>query len=184
MVARHLRMPDEPKGLGDLVANADRKISNPAKRVMAVMSWPGKPGDTTPPLTPLTSAQQDLFEKGRVVFGQICASCHQPSGLGMAGTAPPLVDSSWLLGPQSRPVRIVLNGLHGPITVGKKSIDLEMPGLKVLTDEQIASALTYLRREWGHEANPIDVATVKQIREETAGRGDAEWTAEELLQIK
>lgn len=184
MVARHIRMPGEPKGLSDLVASADQKISEPATRVMAVMSWPGKPGDTTPPLTPLTESQQKLYDKGREVFGQICASCHQPSGLGMAGTAPPLVDSQWLLGPQNRVVRIVLGGLHGPITVGKKAVDLEMPGLKVLTDEQVAGALTYLRREWGHEANPIEINTVQRIRKETADREDALWTAEELLKIK
>ena len=184
LVARHIRMPEEPKGLSHLVASRDAKISEPAKRTMAVMSWPGKPGDTTPPLTPLTDSQQKLYDKGREVFGQICASCHQPSGLGMAGTAPPLVDSQWLLGPQDRVVRIVLGGLNGPITVGKKTVDLEMPGLKVLTDEQVAGVLTYLRREWGHEADPIEISAVQRIRTETADRGDALWTAEELLKIK
>jgi len=184
IMTRHIRMPHEPQGLSTLIASSDKKIRDPALRIMAVMSWPGKPGDTTPPLTPLTASQQKLFDQGHEVFGQICAACHQPSGLGMAGTAPPLVDSEWLLGPQDRVVRIVLNGLHGPITVGKHSVDLEMPGLKVLTDEQIASALTYLRREWGHEASPIEIATIQRIRQESADRGDLEWTAEELLTIK
>jgi mono/diheme cytochrome c family protein len=184
IVTRRIRIPQEPKGLADLIASTDQKIHDPAERIMAVMSWPGKPGDTTPPLTPLTVAQQKLYDQGHEVFGQICAACHQPSGLGMAGTAPPLVDSEWLLGPQDRVVRIVLNGLHGPIKVGKHSVDLEMPGLKVLTDEQIASALTYLRREWGHEGNPIEIHSVERIRKENADRGDVEWTAEELLKIK
>jgi mono/diheme cytochrome c family protein/glucose/arabinose dehydrogenase len=184
VAARRLRMPEEPKGLAALVASANRKISEPAQRTMDVMSWPGKPGDTTPPLKPLTESQQKLFDGGKVVFGQLCAACHQPSGLGMAGTAPPLVDSPWLLGPKSRPVRIVLNGLHGPIKVGKKTSDLEMPGLKVLSDEQIASVLTYLRREWGHEADPIEIGTVEAIRSETTDRGDLEWTAAELAKIK
>jgi mono/diheme cytochrome c family protein/glucose/arabinose dehydrogenase len=184
IVTRRIRMPHEPKGLADLIASSDKKIHDPAERVMAVMSWPGKPGDTTPPLTPLTAAQQKLYDQGHVIFGQICAACHQPSGLGMAGTAPPLVDSEWLLGPQDRVVRIVLNGLHGPIKVGKHAVDLEMPGLKVLTDEQIASALTYLRREWGHEGNPIEITSVERIRKEIADRGDSEWTAEELLAIR
>jgi mono/diheme cytochrome c family protein/glucose/arabinose dehydrogenase len=183
-IVRRVRMPAEPKGLSSLVASSNKKISDPAKRVVAVMSWPGKPGDTTPPLRPLTESQQKLYEAGKVVFVQLCASCHQPTGLGMAGTAPPLVDSPWLLGPKSRPVRIVLNGLHGPITVGKKSVDLEMPGLKVLTDDQIASVLTYLRREWGHESDPIEIDTVTGIRKETAERGDLQWTAEELLTVK
>jgi hypothetical protein len=48
----------------------------------------------------------------------------------------------------------------------------------------IASALTYLRREWGHEGNPIEITSVERIRKEIADRGDSEWTAEELLAIR
>ena len=102
----------------------------------------------------------------------------------MEGLAPPLVDSEWVLGPEQRVVRIVLNGVHGPIQVGKKTVELEMPGLGTLDDNQIASVLTYVRREWGHEANPVDPQTVKQFRQETAKRGEIQWTMEELLQVK
>ena len=47
--------------------------------------------------------------------------------------------------------------------VGKKTIDLEMPGLKALDDEQIAAVLTYVRREWGHEASPIDPPVIAAL---------------------
>ena len=53
-----------------------------------------------------------------------------------------------------------------------------------LTDEQIASILTYVRREWGHEADAIEIATVAKVRADTATRGDAQWTMDELLKIK
>jgi mono/diheme cytochrome c family protein len=117
------------------------------------------------------------------LFGQICAQCHQPSGLGAAGIAPPLVDSEWALGPDERVVRIVLNGLHGPISVGKKTVELEMPGPHVMSDEQLASILTYVRREWGHEGEPVDPQTIAKVRQETADRGDVQWTAEELMEV-
>jgi mono/diheme cytochrome c family protein len=58
-----------------------------------------------------------------------------------------------------------------------------MPGLGTLTDEQIASVLTYIRREWGHEGNAIEVGTVAKVRGETANRGDLQWTMEELLKV-
>ena len=48
-----------------------------------------------------------------------------------------------------------------------------------LTDEQIAGVLTYIRREWDHEASPVTVDLVKKIREENKGRMDA-WTEGEL----
>src|SRR5207249_3631031 len=56
-------------------------------------------------------------KKGRVAFGLFCAACHQESGLGNpANNVPPLVHSEWVLaeGP-NRLIRIVLNGLQGPV---------------------------------------------------------------------
>lgn len=181
---RHLRLPKEPPALPGLLASSNKRVKELAQRLWDGMSWPNKPGDKTPPLKPLTAEEQARFETGRQMFNAICAQCHQPSGLGMEGLAPPLVDSEWVLGPQQRVVRIVLNGVHGPIQVGKKTVELEMPGLGSLDDDQIASVLTYIRREWGHEANPIDPQTVKQIRGDTAKRGEAQWTMDELLQVK
>jgi len=177
---RRLRLTREPKSLSKLLENAEPKIAELTKKIDDGLSWPNKPGDTTPPLKPLTPEQERRFAAGRDVFTTVCAQCHQPSGLGQEGTAPPLVDSEWVLGPPQRTARIVLHGLHGPIQVGRKTMDLEMPGLKAFDDEQIASVLTYIRREWGHEANPVDPAVVARVRKVTASRGDLQWTAEEL----
>jgi mono/diheme cytochrome c family protein len=80
-------------------------------------------------------------------------------------------------------VRIVLQGVRGPIQVKGQTYEADMPSLGVLDDEQIANVLTYVRREWGHDFPPVSVATVKKIREQTSQREDA-WSAEELLKIK
>ena len=59
-----------------------------------------------------------------------------------------------------------------------------MPPLgAALTDEQIAAALTYIRREWGHTASPVDAATVKEVRALSTGR-TRPWTAEELARLR
>ena len=50
----------------------------------------------------------------------------------------------------------------------------------ILTDEQIAGVLTYIRREWDHAAPPVPVDLVQKIRADTKGRTDA-WTEPELL---
>jgi glucose/arabinose dehydrogenase/mono/diheme cytochrome c family protein len=184
VVARRLRLLREPAGLATLLKSSDKKVSELAKKAEAGLSWPGKPGDNTPPLTPLTPEQQKSFVAGRETFSTICAQCHQPSGLGQEGLAPPLVDSEWVLGPADRLARIALNGIHGPIKVGKKSADLEMPGLYALPDDQIASVLTYVRREWGHEGSPVATEEVARVRKASADRGQLQWTADELLQLK
>ena len=38
----------------------------------------------------------------------------------------------------------------------------------VLSDDQIAAVLTYIRREWGQAGTPVDAATVKGVRASTA----------------
>jgi hypothetical protein len=43
--------------------------------------------------------------------------------------------------------------------------------------------LTYVRREWGHEGEPVDPQTIAKVRQETADRGDVQWTAEELMEV-
>ena len=58
-----------------------------------------------------------------------------------------------------------------------------MPPLgSVLSDEQVASVLTYIRREWGQNGTPVTPATVKEVRTATAGRSRP-WTHEELLAL-
>jgi putative membrane-bound dehydrogenase-like protein len=181
---RRLRLMREPAALAKLSTSADAKVADLTRKIAEVMSWPNKPGDTTPPLTPLTSEQQKLFNLGRDNYAQTCAQCHQPSGLGQEGVAPNLVDSEWALGSPERLVRIALQGVHGPLKVGRRTVDLEMPGLYALSDDQIAGTLTYVRREWGHEASPISTETVAKIRKATTDRGQNQWTMEELLQLK
>jgi hypothetical protein len=90
------------------------------------------------------------------------------------------VDSEWVLGRADRVARIVLHGVSGPISVDGKNYSLEMPGLAKLSDEDIASVLTYVRRSWDHTASPVSVETVKEAR---ATNRPIPWTASELLAI-
>ncbi len=85
----------------------------------------------------------DAKSKGRVIFGKICAACHQQDGGGKDGVAPPLNGSDWIKAPSGeRLVRIVLNGLNGPIQVQGKTWNMAMPPWREnLSDEEIAIVL-------------------------------------------
>ena len=75
--------------------------------------------------------------------------------------------------------RIVLYGLHGPITVkGTEYNSIMAPLGAVLSDEQIALALTYVRQEWGNLVSAVEADVVEQARSETGPR--AMWMVEEL----
>lgn len=148
--------------------------------VAARLAWVGKPGAPAPPkVVPLTKAQQALFDKGKVTFTNLCAACHQPHGYGLDGLAPPLVDSDWVLGKPDVTARIVLNGLGGPVKVGNRTWDLTMPPMGMLSDEDIAGVLTYVRREWEHNGSPIDAKFVAGIRKQFADHPNS-WTSDEL----
>ena len=150
-------------------------VSSRVTGVLARLEWPGKPGMAAP-VAPLAPADQTRFEAGRTVYQNLCQACHQPNGRGLEKLAPPLIGSELALASSATiPIRIVLNGKEG-------SVGLMPPLGGILSDEQIAAALTYIRREWGHAASPIEPAAVAQTRKETAGR-TRPWTHDELTSL-
>lgn len=175
---RPIPFPKEPDGWAALREIAEFRAllektaaPAPAPSTSDLILWPGKAGVVAAVApAPLTLAEQTRFDAGKTVYTSVCAGCHLPNGRGQDGLAPPLLDSDWILGNPQAIVRIVMHGLSGAINVSGRSYIGEMPGLGSLTDEQIASVLTYLRREWGHTAAPVDPALVGTIRTETAGR--------------
>lgn len=181
--AKPIVVATQPAAIERLRSASSESLRKRAARVEALFVWPGKPMPPRPPVVPLTPKQQELFELGRQQFALVCAQCHQPTGLGQEGKAPPLVNSPWALGPESRLVRIVLHGMRGPVQVGDKVFNMDMPALKAMSDEQIAGVLTYIRRSWGHEAPPVDPATVAGIRDWTQAKKDG-WLVSELMHHK
>ncbi|HZM05579.1 MAG TPA: cytochrome c [Candidatus Saccharimonadales bacterium] len=93
----------------------------------------------------------DPKAKGKEIFMRICAACHQRDGAGKDGVAPTLIGSEWVLAPDAGPlVRIVLNGLTGPVEVEGRSWNLAMPPWREnLDDDQMAVVLTYVRSTLG-----------------------------------
>ncbi|MEI7731429.1 MAG: cytochrome c [Verrucomicrobiota bacterium] len=127
-----------------------------------------------------------LTQDGGLLYVKNCSPCHQNTGLGQPPMYPPLAGSDWVNAPgPDRLIRIVLHGLHGPITVKDATFNnIMVPWKDFLKDEEIAALLTYLRRNqsWGNTAPAVTPARVTEIRQAETGR-DGPWTAEELLKI-
>jgi cbb3-type cytochrome c oxidase subunit III len=125
-----------------------------------------------------------LGADGKQVYSTTCAACHQATGEGVEGTYPPLAGSEWVNGDESKVVRIVLNGVTGPVEVAGETYNGMMPAWgPVLKDADIAAVLTYVRSSWGNKAAPITEATVAKIRAGTSSR-TTPWTAAELANVK
>ena len=176
---RPVKLAAEPASLAKLAKSKDAAMAKALAWFKSTVVWPGKPGVVVPVVKPLTNEEQALFDSGRQTFAGLCAACHQPTGKGLEGLAPPLADSEWVNGDPERIVKVVMHGLRGPIKVKGVAYSYDMPAAGFLSDEQIAGVLTYIRREWDHEASPVPLELVKKIRAETKGRTDA-WTEPEL----
>ena len=179
-----LKVAAEPPQLALLAAAAQPGVQERAEKMRALFVWPGKPGYVEEkPAPPLTAEQQQFVETGRQLYTALCAACHQPNGQGQEGLAPPVANSEWITGPEGRLIRIVLQGVGGPMVVNGREYSLEMPGLgAVLSDEQIAQILSFIRRDFGNVAPVVETSSVEKVRAATKDRG-AGWTADELANI-
>ena len=91
-----------------------------------------------------------VMEKGRGVYLSKCAICHGNGGMGDKVTYPPLAGSEWLKEkPDAEIVKIILQGLTGPITVNGKEWDSTMLPPGVTDSRDLANLLTFLRRHFG-----------------------------------
>jgi mono/diheme cytochrome c family protein len=126
-------------------------------------------------VAPLTAVEQQRYEAGHTIYGNLCRACHQEDGRGEDRVAPTLVGSELALGDVGRPVRILVHGKEG--TVGL------MPPLgQAFNDDQIAQVLTYIRRAWGNTGDAVVPSAVRDIRAATTGR-TRPWTNEELAAL-
>lgn len=171
----------KPAALETMAKSRLPALASLSNQLLEAFQWPGKAeAAEQETAAPLTSQQQARFEQGKELYALICGSCHQPHGRGQEGLAPSLLNSDWVLGSAERLTKIVLHGLQGPIVIDGEEWNLAMPGLvDVLEDEHFASVMTYVRREWGHEASPVDPEFVAAIRAKYEDRVDM-WTVEEL----
>ena len=131
----------------------------------------------------------DPLVLGKKNYELVCATCHQATGLGVAGVYPPLAGSEWVNGSEERMIRIVLHGLKGPVKV--KGVDYGTAAMPVFgkvagsgynwSDDKIAAVLTYVRASFGNTASAI---TPEQVAAIHAKEGDRkEWSQEELLKL-
>ena len=139
-------------------------------------------------LYPSFSAIQELREKYRLrggatqmvngykIFNAYCSTCHGADGKGIHQLAPSLVGSPRVTGDYEVPVKILLNGLSGPVD----GVEYNGPMAAVAneSDQYIADVLSYIRTHLNHSESIWD-GRVRGIREKTKDR-NTYWTLKEL----
>ena len=137
--------------------------------VWAVLGWAlGVPfllAQGTNSSVPATSETEGA--RGRDLYLKNCFACHQMRGQGIPGIFPPLAGSDYLLTDIDRAIRIICEGLNGEITVNARRYAGVMPPA-ILQDEEVASVLNYVLRNWGNAGPEVTSEQVKKVRATTA----------------
>jgi alcohol dehydrogenase (quinone), cytochrome c subunit len=112
-------------------------------------------------------------EPGAQIYLGYCISCHGIDGKGQAAYMPPLAGNPVVLdGDPSSLINLVLNGAT-PLVVKGTPDPYRMPQYRVqLTDDEIASVLSFVRAGWGNNAAPVMADRVKALRPVTDPSSD------------
>lgn len=102
---------------------------------------------------------------GATIYNENCSSCHQADGKGIPEAFPPLAGNPTVTGTPVAVIAIVKDGLEGRVTVGGQAYSGIMPRWQgVLSDEQIASVISYIRSSWKNDASGVSVNDVKAVK--------------------
>ena len=130
-----------------------------------------------------TPEQQGQFDRGGQIYNELCFACHGTDAMGtpkpeLATTmAPALAGSPRVNGHRDYIIKVVLNGLAGPVD-GKTYTDMMIP-MGSQNDEWIAAVGSFVRNNFGNSGGFITPADVARVRAASAGRS-ALWTLPEL----
>jgi putative membrane-bound dehydrogenase-like protein len=122
----------------------------------------------------------EVHRRGAQIYNNTCVACHGIDGKGVPDVFPPLARSEWATAAADVPIRILMQGLIGPITVDGGKYNNAMPPLSQLSPPEMADVLTYVRQSFGNDAAPVTPGEVIAVRRAHGQRSEM-WKAEELM---
>ena len=111
----------------------------------------------------VTATAQSNTIDGEAIFKKTCIACHQANGEGIANTFPPIAKSDFLANKENV-IHQVIKGKTGEMTVNRVKYNSTMPP-QPLSDEEVASVLTYVYNSFGNTGGAVTIAEVRAVRE-------------------
>jgi mono/diheme cytochrome c family protein len=124
-------------------------------------------GSPPPPASSKVSSAESslLMILGASVYDKQCAVCHGPEGRGMPPQYPPLASNQSIqMASAVNPIRMVLNGGFPPGTFGNLKPYGMPPFAQVLSDDEVAAVVTYIRTSWGNLGAPVSARNANALR--------------------
>lgn len=123
--------------------------------------------DATPPAlrNHMVAPPPAVMNLGKKLYTQNCVECHQASGKGHPGAWPALVGNVTVTSPSPlNTIRMVLDGGYAPATAHNPRPHGMPPFAHLLSDDDIAMLVSYIRNSWGNEAGGVTALDVKRAR--------------------
>jgi mono/diheme cytochrome c family protein len=107
-----------------------------------------------------------VLAKGGAIYRAQCADCHGADGHGKPPAYPPLAQNHSIeMESAVNAIRMVLNGGYPPETTGNTRPYGMPPFAQVMSDDDIAAVVTYIRVSWGNRGQPVTPGEVNPLRQ-------------------
>ncbi|HYD61145.1 MAG TPA: cytochrome c [Noviherbaspirillum sp.] len=152
--------------MSEVVRESLQHLSDQDLRAMAVYlkSLPhGEPYvSNTAALTP---EDERRIKQGAALYEKHCVECHKDTGTGEPPHFPPLAGNrAILLDSPVNPIRAVMHGGYPPSTGGNPRPFGMPPFGNVLSDEEAATVVSFIRNNWGNRASMVTGQQVNRYR--------------------
>ena len=152
--------------MAEVVYNSLQYLTDEDTRAMAVY-LKSIAQDTPPPVrSTVPGAESSLLASlGKTVYDARCASCHGAQGEGKPPHYPPLAgNQSIQMESAVNAIRMVLNGGYPPGTAGNPMPYGMPPFATLLSDNEVAAIVTYIRTAWGNRGAPVTARAANELR--------------------
>ncbi len=110
-------------------------------------------------------APVDANTPGGKIYAQLCAACHMPDGSGVPSMQPALSGSKVVAGDTTTLINVLLKGPQAVLPPDREKFSNVMPPLGgVYNDEQLASVINFIRKNFTSNAPLVTAAEVKAQR--------------------
>jgi len=153
--------------MAEVVYNSLQYLTDADAKAMAVyLKSLGQQTPAPAAANGITASERSLLlSLGQSVYNGQCASCHGLEGRGKLPDYPPLADNQSIqMESAVNPIRMVLNGGFPPGTQLNPAPYGMPPFAGLLSDDQVAAVVTYIRTAWGNHGSAVTAQQANALR--------------------
>jgi mono/diheme cytochrome c family protein len=151
--------------MSDVVSGSTQHLSAADLRAIATYLKALRPVAVDSVAAEASAPTNDPASPGARLYGTHCAECHGDQGEGVRGIYPALAGSRTVsMQTPANLVHVVLEGGFPPATAGNPRPFGMPPFATVLSDDEVAQVLTFVRTSWGNQAAPVSGSEARRYR--------------------